>query len=165
MKAIIIRLAEEQDLDTLCTLYFYFHEFHAHHLSTYLRTLDYPSEKEQEELKCKIKELIQGGDSAVLVADCEGQVLGLAEVYLKHTGLDNRAIVSLNYAHLQSLMVAQDFRGKGIGSQLIKSVEAWARERGAVELRLDTWEFSAGPLGFYDKLGYQTIRRTLAKKL
>jgi GNAT superfamily N-acetyltransferase len=45
------------------------------------------------------------------------------------------------------------------------AAEAWARERGATELRLDAWEFAAGPLPFYESLGYQTIKRTLVKPL
>jgi hypothetical protein len=32
-------------------------------------------------------------------------------------------------------------------------------------MRLEIWEFPDGPLPFYQRLGYRTIRRTLAKEL
>lgn len=165
MNPTTIRLAEESDLHTLCDLYFKFHEFHAQHLPDYLHTLDNSSTKEREELRYKIKHIIQGNDSAILVVDCSGQVIGFAEIYLKHPDPTNRAVVPKQYAHLQSLSVTEVFRREGVGNQLLQAAEAWARYRGAVELRLDIWEFSAGPLEFYKKSGYHTFRRTLAKSL
>lgn len=164
MYKITIRLAEERDLEALCDLYIDFHQFHAQHLPTYLRSLDDFSAKEREELKGRIMEILHGRDSAILVADRAGHVIGMAEVYLRHSDPENRATARLNYAHLQSLMVTQMFRNQGIGSQLIQAVESWARENEASELRLEIWEFQAGPLDFYEKLGYQTLRRTLVKR-
>ena len=32
-------------------------------------------------------------------------------------------------------------------------------------MKLDAWEFAAGPLGFYEKNGYKTLKRTLIKEL
>jgi GNAT superfamily N-acetyltransferase len=165
MNTTTIRLAEDPDLDTLCDLYYEFHEFHAQHLPNYLRTLDYSSAKEREKLRYKIKDSIQGNDSTILVGDCSGRIIGFAELYLKRPDPTNHAVVPKQYVHLQSLSVTEDFRREGVGNQLLQAAEAWARHRGAVELRLDIWEFSAGPLGFYEKSGYHTFRRTLAKNL
>lgn len=165
MNTASIRLAEEPDLDTLCDLYLEFHEFHAQHLPNYLRTLDSSSAKEREELRHKIMEIIQGNDSAILVAECSGRVIGFAEIYLRNPDPTSRVVVSKPYAHLQSLAVTEGFKRQGIGSQLLHTAEFWASDRGAVELRLDIWEFSAGPLEFYEKSGYYTFRRTLAKNL
>ena len=39
------------------------------------------------------------------------------------------------------------------------------RERDATQMKLDAWEFAAGPLGFYEKNGYKTLKRTLIKEL
>jgi len=62
-------------------------------------------------------------------------------------------------------MVAASWRRTGIGARLVDAVEVWARERGAREMRLETWEFPAGPLAFYTARGYRTLRRTLARPL
>jgi hypothetical protein len=69
MDTTFIRKAEEPDLDALCELYYEFHEFHAHHLSNELRPLDNTSTQHREELRNKIKEIIQKDDPAILVAD------------------------------------------------------------------------------------------------
>ena len=160
-----IRLANESDLDALCDLYFEFHEFHAHHVPAYLRSLGKPSGQAREELRQKIREIIQGERSTILVADLSGQTIGLAEVYLRQPDPTNTAVVPTPYAHLQSLVVNEPHRRQGIGEQLIQAAQVWAQENGAAEMRLDIWEFPAAPLSFYEKMGYHTTRRTLAKKL
>jgi len=45
------------------------------------------------------------------------------------------------------------------------AAEDWAREHGAAEMRLQTWEFDGDPLPFYIRLGYRTLRRTLVRDL
>jgi GNAT superfamily N-acetyltransferase len=165
MDNLIIRLAEENDLDSLRALYLEFHNFHAQLLPRYLRSLNIESPNEQQELKNRIMEIMQGNDSALLVADLSGKAIGFAEVYLRHTDPDNPAVTPMDYAHLQSLMVTQEFRHQGIGIQLLQTVEVWACEQGAVEIRLDIWEFSAGPLVFYEKSGYNPLRYTLVKRV
>jgi len=161
----IIRPAEESDLNVLCDLYYEFHEFHADHLPAYLRSLGEPSADDRMALTEKIKVIIQGSDSAILVAEDSGRVIGFAEIYLKHPDPTNPYLTPTPHAHLQSLSVTRAFRRKGIGSQLMLSAEAWVKSRGALEMRLDTWEFSAGPLDFYQKTGYCTFRRSLMKNL
>jgi GNAT superfamily N-acetyltransferase len=49
--------------------------------------------------------------------------------------------------------------------QLIYMVEGWAKERGASEIRLETWEFPDGPLSFYEQMGYQTLKRTMVHQI
>jgi len=160
-----IRLANESDLDALCDLYFEFHEFHARHVPAYLRSLGNPSGQARDELRQKIREIIQGERSTILVADLSGQTIGLAEIYLRQPDPTNPAVVPTLYAHLQSLVVTEPLRRQGVGKQLLQAAQVWAQENGAAEMRLDIWEFAAGPLGFYEKMEYHTTRRTLAKKL
>lgn len=162
---IILRPANETDLEALCDLYFEFHEFHARYLPFFLRSLGEPSAEEREELKRRLMEIIQGSGSAILVAEDSRHVIGFAEIYLRQPDQSIRGVTPITYAHLQSFMVTDSFRCKGIGRQLLQAVEAWSLERGAVELRLDTWDFSAGPLDFYQKSGYRTYRRSLVKNL
>jgi GNAT superfamily N-acetyltransferase len=161
----LIRLANESDLDALCDLYFEFHEFHARHVPAYLRSLGNPSKQAREELRQKIREIIQGEHSTIFVADFSGQTIGLAEIYLRQPDPTNLALVPTPYAHLQSLVVTEPLRMQGVGEQLLQAAQVWAQENGAAEMRLDIWEFAAGPLGFYEKMEYHTTRRTLAKKL
>jgi GNAT superfamily N-acetyltransferase len=43
--------------------------------------------------------------------------------------------------------------------------EQWARERGAVEIQLDAWEFTGAPGPFYEALGYRTLKRIFVREL
>jgi GNAT superfamily N-acetyltransferase len=160
-----IRQATDTDVDTLGDLYFEFHEFHARYLPGHLLPLGEPSTEERADLAKKVAEIIHGKESAILVAELSGQVIGLAEVYIKRPDPSDRGINPAPFAYLQSLAVTEAHRRKGIGRQLLHATEAWAREHGAVDLLLGIWEFPAGPLKFYEKAGYNIYRHSLEKKL
>ncbi len=165
MEQTIVRPAGEPDLDSLCDLYFEFHEFHAQHLPDFLQSLAKPTQEDRRELHSEIKKILDGNQSTILVAEHSGRVIGFAEIHLRQPDLSDRAKTPITYAHLQSLAVSEPYRLKGIGKLLLKAAEDWAHAHGALELRLDAWEFSAGPLGFYQKSGYRTFRRSLVKKI
>jgi GNAT superfamily N-acetyltransferase len=109
-------------------------------------------------------ELLADSNAAIFVAEVDGRVIALAEVYLRQ---DESSLVKVAYpyGYLQSLMVDPAFRGGGVGTQLVRAAEDWAKARGAAEMRLETWEFVAGPLPFYESIGYTTLRRTLSRSL
>ena len=161
---LVIRAAEAGDIPGLCRLYFEFHEYHASRIPDRLVTLDDPGKQDTSELSAKLMDIIQGSDSRLFVAEAGGTCIGFAEVYVREDAVDP-ARVARRYAHLQSLLVDEKHRGRGIGTELLKAAEAWAGERGAVEMRLDTWEFSGDPTGFYERNGYRTLRRTLVRGL
>jgi len=94
----------------------------------------------------------------------DNQVVGFAEVYLRKDEPDP-ARIAYKYGHLQSLLVTEAFRQHGIGEKLLEAAENWAKGRGAAEMRLETWEFPEGPFRFYEKTGYRTLRRKLARRL
>lgn len=54
---------------------------------------------------------------------------------------------------LAGLVVAENFRGQGIGAALVRAVEAHARAVGANRLHLYTWEAR----NFYATLGWQAV--------
>ena len=63
-------------------------------------------------------------------------------------------------------MVAASARRQGLSRRLLAAAdERRSRDRGATELQLDSWEFAAEPLPFYEARGYRTIKRTLALPL
>jgi GNAT superfamily N-acetyltransferase len=59
---------------------------------------------------------------------------------------------SFDWAFVELLMVPKALRGQGFGTQLMRLIEDFARERGLVGVWLDTFSFQARP--FYEKLGY-----------
>jgi GNAT superfamily N-acetyltransferase len=79
--------------------------------------------------------------------------------------MDGPAVVQRRYALLQSLAVTEAHRRHSQGLQLMEVAERWAREQGATEMEISIWEFSEGPLPFYERLGYTTRKRTLSRRL
>ena len=56
-----------------------------------------------------------------------------------------------NWLLLDTLWVSETLRGQNIGSQILESLEAAAKQRGCVKCLLDTLNFQAMP--FYEKHG------------
>jgi GNAT superfamily N-acetyltransferase len=169
MSDVTIRPARETDFEALIALYEEFHAFHVLGMPTRLR-LPAPSadsaqrEEEQAQIRAQLLSVLQDKNAALLLAEAAGQIVGLAEMYLRRDGF-HPSTIQHTYGYLQSLLATERWRRRGIGARLVAAAETWARERGATELRLDAWEFAAGPLPFYEALGYQTIKRTLTKPL
>ena len=164
MNDIKIRLANKEDLEVLCRLYVEFHEFHMRGVPDRLRSLGDPEKYDCLELLPKLKEIIINKDSEIFIAEINQKPVGFAEVYIREDKPDP-ARVCRKYGYLQSLLVTEKSRKKGIAKKLVEVVEAWAKQKGAIEMQLDIWEFTEGPLNFYQNLGYRTLRRTLTRQL
>jgi ribosomal protein S18 acetylase RimI-like enzyme len=164
MDAVTIRLAQTQDFEPLCKLYFEFHEFHVRGVPDRLLSLGDPETFDSSELCAALEKIVGDDDAALFVATVARQVVGLVEIYLRQDEA-NPARVSYQYGYLQSLMVREAFRRRGIGTRLLEAAQQWAREKGATKVRLETWEFAEGPQAFYERQGYRTLRRTLVREL
>jgi GNAT superfamily N-acetyltransferase len=160
-----IRPATLDDREALCRLFHEFHQFHASALPGRLRSLgDPPPSYAGTSLWADLAALIEGESSTLLVAEAGDRLVGLAEAHLGEDAA-HPLRVPRRYGWLQSLMVHEPSRRQGLGSRLLEAAQAWARERGASEMRLDTWEFAGAPLGFYAAQGYRTLRRTWVREL
>ena len=59
------------------------------------------------------------------------------------------------YLIVHRLWVSPSAQGKGTGRALMADGEAWARERGYVDIRLDAFSLNPHALRMYDRLGYR----------
>ena len=59
------------------------------------------------------------------------------------------------YADLDSLAVAPDARGQGIGEALVAHVQAEIKAAGITELRVSAVAANTRALGFYERLGFE----------
>lgn len=157
-EAISLQRATVQDIDTLIFLYDEFHAFHVRGVPDRLRFPTQINEEYVAEIRQMLSDLLQREDAVILLARVGETVAGLAEAYIRQDE-EHPLKIACRYGYLQSLIVLEAFRKHGLGKLLVKTAEQWARERGAAEMQLDTWEFDAGPLHFYEHLGYRTLRR------
>ena len=163
MMTVIIRQAQNTDIVPLCQLVHAFHEFHVAGLPLRLASLGSLNSFDTGELGSKLLQIIEDTKAAVFVAERDGHLVGFAEVYFRQDE-PNPAVVSHAFGYLQSLMVQAEARTQGIGKSLLVRAEKWAQIKGAEEMRLETWEFGQGPLKFYEKFGYKTLKRTLVRE-
>lgn len=63
-------------------------------------------------------------------------------------------------AHLISMWTAPAYRRRGVGSQLVSEVLAWARSRGARTLLLMVTSNNESAIWFYERLGFARTGRT-----
>jgi ribosomal protein S18 acetylase RimI-like enzyme len=66
---------------------------------------------------------------------------------------------SSTYLEVETLAVAPDMRGRGVGSRLLGFAEERARALGLAEVRLYTNEAMTENLEFYPRRGYQEVGR------
>jgi ribosomal protein S18 acetylase RimI-like enzyme len=60
-----------------------------------------------------------------------------------------------DWLHIDSLWVREEYRGRGVGSELMRRAEEIARSQGTVNIHLETTSFQA--LLFYQKLGFEVF--------
>ncbi|MFN2274460.1 MAG: GNAT family N-acetyltransferase [Anaerolineales bacterium] len=60
-----------------------------------------------------------------------------------------------DWLHVKTLWVSKDYRGQGIGSELLRRIEQAALDHGFKACHLETISFQA--LDFYRKLGYEVF--------
>ena len=80
-------------------------------------------------------------------------------------GQVNSAFTGAMQAHILNLFVVDDFRGRGIGTQLMAKAEEWARQRKLKRIGLSVAVHNTDALGLYQKLKYTTETLRLFKKI
>jgi ribosomal protein S18 acetylase RimI-like enzyme len=99
-----------------------------------------------------------------LVAELDGELVGLVCVLMQEAR-DVPIFVPRRFAAVETLVVAETSRRRGIGRALLDRAQQWAEAQGAESTELTVWEFNQGALQFYQSLGYETVRRKMSKRL
>ncbi len=102
-------------------------------------------------------------DARVFVAEHLGEVVGFVHVTIN---LETRALFNqAKYGKIESVAVLPRQRGKGFGTALLQHAEAWAREHGCPEVRLNVWLFNERAANLYHRLGFTPMSMFMAKHL
>ena len=63
-------------------------------------------------------------------------------------------------AEIAKLYVSKAAAGQGVGSSLIETALAWAKEKGCHTLYLNVWKENAAAIRFYQKHGFEKVGKT-----
>ncbi len=88
-----------------------------------------------------------------------GEVAGFVEVGLRSTADGCDWVRAVGY--IEGWYVAESYRRRGIGGQLIAAAENWAREQGCVEMASDTQFDNVQSLQAHLRLGYEIAERSI----
>lgn len=64
-----------------------------------------------------------------------------------------------------TIVVSEYHQNKGIGKILLDAATAWGQAQGAVEIRLEVFDFNRDAIAFYQKQGYQVQSHIMFKAL
>ena len=88
------------------------------------------------------------GKATFVAVDDAGVVIGGAGVTLASYGVSEFG-----------MMVADGWRGRGVGSSLLRAIIEWSRENGAHKVSLQAWPHNDAAVGLYEKFGFRTEGR------
>ena len=102
---------------------------------------------------------------AGLVAVAAGRVVGVVEL-VPRGGAPEPGAARMPAPSVDiGLSVAEDWRGRGVGTALMAAAEDWARQRGATRMILDLAAANDGARRLYDRLGYEVNGLMMDKPL
>jgi GNAT superfamily N-acetyltransferase len=122
-----------------------------------LGQLGYPAEPAS--VRARLERLLIVGDR-VVVAELDGQVVGLAQLHVSPTIEHEQPA-----AKVSALVVDESHRGEGIGRALVEAMEAEARTRRCVLLFLTTSARREDAHEFYRRVGLEETGKRFAKYL
>jgi ribosomal protein S18 acetylase RimI-like enzyme len=110
---------------------------------------------EPDAVRRYFEELLNAPDDiVVLVAELEGKVAGMAELVIRSSPPpDHQILVPRLLADVHTV-VLERFRGRGIGSALIRAAEKHAAQRGVVALFAPILAPNTGAVEVYSRAGF-----------
>jgi GNAT superfamily N-acetyltransferase len=127
-------------------------------IASLITALGYPTNA--TDMKRRLEFLLADPSYATFVAERRGEIVGMAGACIARFYEKNGS-----YARLVALVVAETSSGKGLGGTLVRTVERWGSERGALEIFLNSGLQREGARSFYEKLGYRVTGVRFSKEL
>ncbi|BBL72066.1 GNAT family N-acetyltransferase [Methylogaea oryzae] len=100
-----------------------------------------------------LRMLLGQDDALALAAEARGRVVGLCTVQTVISTAEGGPV-----GWVEDVVVAEDWRGRGVGRRLLAEAERWAAERGLTRLQLLADGDNRAALDFYDRLGWGATR-------
>jgi RimJ/RimL family protein N-acetyltransferase len=87
---------------------------------------------------------LQRDDTGVFVAEAGGRLVGHLGIILAGYGVADLG-----------MLVAAGWRGRGVGSALLRAGIDWARQAGAHKIALQVWPHNQAAIALYERFGFQ----------
>ena len=108
-------------------------------------------------LSLDLDKLLNNSDAGIFVAsDSQGQLIGFIEAGLRDQA---ESCETSPVGYIEAWYVDPHMRGQKLGSDLVRTAEQWAREKGCTEMASDTWLDNETSIAAHLKLGYYEADR------
>ena len=154
-----IREAIAADYADICDIFEEADALHREHLPHIFQKS--PGPVRQQEY---ILGLLADENAGLFLAQVGSQVVGLVCVLAREAPAVP-TFVPRRYATVDSMVVKQSFRRRGIGRALMERAQAWAQAKGLDNIELHVWDFNQEAIAFYEQLGYENLSRRMGKRL
>jgi RimJ/RimL family protein N-acetyltransferase len=131
-----VRPAREGDLDVLVELYAA--------VAAEGRWIGGEAPVDRDRRRARMAAMLERPDAAMFVAETGAGVVGQLGIELAGYGVADLG-----------MLVAEDWRGHGAGSALMRAAVDWARAAGAHKIALQVWPHNQAALALYEKFGFQ----------
>lgn len=100
----------------------------------------------------------------ILVAESNNEILGFVSFNITNKNED-LIVKNIPTLYISDLVVLSQYRGNGIGAELLKSAEEFAKERGIKYIKLIVFSENSAAIKLYEKAGFGDYEATLLKKI
>ena len=114
--------------------------------------------------RTNVQALIAGPNSAIIVADAGGEVIGVMTI-LEKLVTATAIKVARRYVEIDNMAVKQSAQRQGVGRALIDAAADWARGRGVTRLELNVYEFNEAAAALYRGAGFSTQNRRMTRQI
>ena len=99
------------------------------------------------------------GGYAAFVFEVDGDVVAYMTLLFKPAAqIIHR--VGIDLAEINTFCVDKNFRGRGIGKQMLAKAEDWAKEKGANQMSVGTGAANKAARGLYESFGFEGFEVT-----
>lgn len=106
----------------------------------------------ESDAKNSLRSILEKGTGIMVVDD--KQPVGLTLFHPLELDTDFPAAATANSLYIAEIMVAENYRGKGIAKQMLEKVEEFALENQFKSLTLRVWDKNSVALALYKKLNF-----------
>ena len=158
MNELLIRRAEERDLQEVASLLYQVENLHADGRPDLFR------HGERKYSDAELLEIFADGNRPVFVAVRDDRVVGY--VFCIHQNTEGSAtLIPTRDLYVDDLCVDEQARGGGIGTALYRFVETYAKQTRCDRITLNVWCLNGGAMRFYERIGLSPLKVVMEKKL
>lgn len=115
-----------------------------------------------DEPEQEFSELIKSDNAACFIKFCDGKAVGFAQCQLRNDYVEGTSSFPVGY--LEGVFILREFRRRGFASELVKTCEQWAKEKGCAEFASDCELENSDSFMFHKALGFEEANRIICFK-